>query len=100
MMLANLPHGLRPVALVDALGGVRMPLTKRLRWRVLTNSSGAPRYWFVRVTRNLPISRLIPGILALPILPPDDQPVSQWWRSITSAVLRRKAPVWHRDCPL
>jgi hypothetical protein len=97
MMLAQLPDRLRPVELIDQLGGARIPLAKRPRWRVLTNRQWAQRYWFVRVTRNLPVSRLIPGIIALPILPPTDEPLSTWWRSIASVVLRKRAPVWQRE---
>lgn len=100
MMLAQLPEALRPVDLIDQLGGARIPLAKRPRWRVLTNRQWAQRYWFVRVTRNLPVSRLIPGIIALPILPPNDEPLSKWWRSIASVVLRKRAPVWQRTSPL
>jgi hypothetical protein len=97
VMLDQLPLAVRPVSLVAALGGPRIPLTKRIRWRVLTNRAWAERYWFVRVTRNLPISRLIPGIIALPILPPNEQSVTQWWRSIGAVLLRRRAPVWQRS---
>jgi hypothetical protein len=96
VVLDQLPREVRPTALVAALGGARIPLTKRARWHVLTNRKWAERYWFVRVTRNLPLSRLVPGIIALPILPPNDQPVVQWWRSIGSVLLRRRAPVWQR----
>ena len=97
IMLAELPDMLRPVDLIAQLGGARIPLAKQPRWRVLTNRRWAQRYWFVRVTRNLPVSRLIPGILALPILPPNDEPLSTWWRSIASVALRKRAPVWQRD---
>jgi hypothetical protein len=97
VILSQLPDAVRPSQLITALGGPRIPRSKRLRWRVLTNREWAARYWFVRVTRNLPISRLIPGIVALPILPPNDQPVTRWWRSIATVLLRRRPPVWRRD---
>jgi hypothetical protein len=96
VMLDQLPESVRPTSLVAALGGARIPLMKRVRWHVLTNRKWAERYWFVRVTRNLPLSKLVPGIIALPILPPNDQPITQWWRSIFTVVLRRRAPVWQR----
>jgi hypothetical protein len=97
IMLEQLPDALRPIDLIERLGGARVPLAKRLRWRVLRTRQWAERYWFVRVTRNLPVSRLIPGIIALPILPPNDEPLIQWWRSVASVVLRRRAPVWKRE---
>jgi hypothetical protein len=97
VMLAQLPDTLRPTDLIEQLGGARIPLAKRPRWRVLTNRRWAQRYWFVRITRNLPIGRLIPGIIALPILPPNDEPMRQWWRSLLSVALRKRAPVWQRE---
>ena len=99
VMLEQLPGALRPGDLIEQLGGARIPLAKRPRWRVLTNRRWAQRYWFVRVTRNLPVTRLIPGIIALPILPPTDEPLSKWWRSIASVALRKRAPVWQRTGP-
>jgi Uncharacterised nucleotidyltransferase len=99
VMLEQLPDALRPVDLIEQLGGAHIPLAKRPRWRVLTTRKWAQRYWFVRVTRNLPLSRLIPGIIALPILPPTDEPLSHWWRNIASVVLRKRAPVWQRTGP-
>lgn len=88
-MLDALPAPLGNPALIAALGGPHIPLTKVPRWRVLNERSLARRYWAVRVTRNLPMSKLIPGLALLPVLPPDEQRPSDWMRRIATAPARR-----------
>jgi hypothetical protein len=88
-MLDALPTPLGNPALIAALGGPHIPLAKVPRWRVLNERTLARRYWAVRVTRNLPMSKLIPGLALLPVLPPDEQRPRDWLSHVVTAPLRR-----------
>jgi len=57
----------------------------------------ASKYWFVRVVRNVPLAKLVPAVVLLPVLPPTEMSITAWWRRVLSGMfLRRRDLFWAR----